>query len=381
MRFIGKFMSKENINMKTIAQEIKKRNSNIEFLRIITMLMVVTLHMLNFGGLLEKSNTTTLKGFLIWFLESLCFVAVDCYVLIGSYFLSDSKFKIKRIIKLWVQTFFYSILMYVFFAFIIRQELTDILINFIPVLLKNYWFVTCYIVLLILAPFLNKLIKTLSKEQYTMLLFIIIIIFSVWGTIIDPARTINYGGGYSISWFVCLYIIAGYIKRFYKNEKNRKITYFIIYLLMSFVNVLAHWLINKYNIKTFEPNVLYRYFSITVLIAALNLFLFFLNINIKQNMINRCIYFFSSATFGVYLIHENPYFRIFLWDGFKRFIVNVGNKKLSIIIITTPILLFLSFTFIDKIRMCIFWLFSKMKIKMPARVKKLYDKLETELNE
>ena len=26
MRFIGKFMSKENINMKTIAQEIKKRN-------------------------------------------------------------------------------------------------------------------------------------------------------------------------------------------------------------------------------------------------------------------------------------------------------------------------------------------------------------------
>lgn len=127
-------MSKENINMKTIAQEIKKRNSNIEFLRIIAMLMVVTLHMLNFGGLLEKSNTTTLKGFLIWFLESLCFVAVDCYVLIGSYFLSDSKFKIKRIIKLWVQTFFYSILMYVFFAFIIRQELTDILINFIPVL-------------------------------------------------------------------------------------------------------------------------------------------------------------------------------------------------------------------------------------------------------
>lgn len=101
------------------------------------MLMVVTLHMLNFGGLLEKSNTTTLKGFLIWFLESLCFVAVDCYVLIGSYFLSDSKFKIKRIIKLWVQTFFYSILMYVFFAFIIRQELTDILINFIPVLLKT----------------------------------------------------------------------------------------------------------------------------------------------------------------------------------------------------------------------------------------------------
>lgn len=60
MRFIGKFMSKENINMKTIAQEIKKRNSNIEFLRIIAMLMVVTLHMLNFGGLLEKSNTTTL---------------------------------------------------------------------------------------------------------------------------------------------------------------------------------------------------------------------------------------------------------------------------------------------------------------------------------
>lgn len=241
-----------------------------------------------------------------------------------------------------------------FFCIYYKARINRYFNKFHPSSIKKL--LVCYLLYSIayISTFLNKLIKTLSKEQYTMLLFIIIIIFSVWGTIIDPARTINYGGGYSISWFVCLYIIAGYIKRFYKNEKNRKITYFIIYLLMSFVNVLAHWLINKYNIKTFEPNVLYRYFSITVLIAALNLFLFFLNINIKQNMINRCIYFFSSATFGVYLIHENPYFRIFLWDGFKRFIVNVGNKKLSIIIITTPILLFLSFTFIDKIRLCIF---------------------------
>lgn len=151
---------------------MKKRCSNIEALRIISMLMILMLHLLNYGRLLEKSNVLTAKEFCIWFLEALCFVAVNCYVIIGGYFLVDSNFKIKRILKIWSETLFYSILIYSIFYFTIYQEKTvkETLINFFPVFLRNYWFVTVYIVLLILSPFLNKLINSLSQKQYTYLI-------------------------------------------------------------------------------------------------------------------------------------------------------------------------------------------------------------------
>lgn len=58
------------------------------------------------------------------------------------------------------------------FYFTIYQEKTvkETLINFFPVFLRNYWFVTVYIVLLILSPFLNKLINSLSQKQYMYLI-------------------------------------------------------------------------------------------------------------------------------------------------------------------------------------------------------------------
>lgn len=256
---------------------MKKRCSNIEALRIISMLMILMLHLLNYGRLLEKSNVLTAKGFCIWFLEALCFVAVNCYVIIGGYFLVDSNFKIKRILKIWSETLFYSILIYSIFYFTIYQEKTvkETLINFFPVFLRNYWFVTVYIVLLILSPFLNKLINSLSQKQYTYLIAIIIICFSLWATIVEPVKTINYGGGYSISWFICLYLIAGYLKKYYKNAHNRKNVYLIIYFLMSFMNVLAHFLIKKFSITVIKANFLYSYYSITVVIASVSLFLYF----------------------------------------------------------------------------------------------------------
>ena len=70
------------------------------------------------------------------------------------------------------ETLFYSILIYSIFYFTIYQEKTvkETLINFFPVFLRNYWFVTVYIVLLILSPFLNKLINSLSQKQYMYLM-------------------------------------------------------------------------------------------------------------------------------------------------------------------------------------------------------------------
>lgn len=93
---------------------MKKRLYHIESLRIVSMLMIITLHLLVFSGLLDTYKNFSLTSLFIWGLESLCFIAVNCYVLISGYFLVDSSFKFKKLFKIWIEVFFYSLILYCF---------------------------------------------------------------------------------------------------------------------------------------------------------------------------------------------------------------------------------------------------------------------------
>lgn len=203
---------------------MKKRENNLELLRIISMLMVVTLHLLNFGGLLWKYTTPSGNAALIWLMESLCYVAVNCYVLISGYFLVKSQFKIEKLIKLILEVVFYSVFIYLIMVVFKQIEFSfwGLCKSFLPVFFGKYWFVTCYIVLYILFPYLNKLIYSLSKKEYQKLILLLTLMFSLWAVIVPNSQTINYGGGYSISWFICLYLFAGYIRLHFDIKNLRK---------------------------------------------------------------------------------------------------------------------------------------------------------------
>ena len=60
------------------------RKSNIELLRIILIIMIITLHYLNggIGGALSNTNPNTFNYYLITFIESLCIVAVNVFIII-----------------------------------------------------------------------------------------------------------------------------------------------------------------------------------------------------------------------------------------------------------------------------------------------------------
>lgn len=90
----------------------KKRMANIETLRLVAMMMVVSLHYLGKGGLLGRlDGPLSVKDHAAWLLESFSIVAVNVYVLISGYFLVETKFRIKRVITLVLQILFYSCLL------------------------------------------------------------------------------------------------------------------------------------------------------------------------------------------------------------------------------------------------------------------------------
>lgn len=86
--------------------ETNKRNLGIDFLRIISMFMVVALHILGNRGILFNTVLYTMNYNLVWLLEILAYCSVNCYALITGYVSTDTKFKYSRIISLWFQLLF-----------------------------------------------------------------------------------------------------------------------------------------------------------------------------------------------------------------------------------------------------------------------------------
>lgn len=64
---------------------MKERESGIEILRMTSMLMVVTLHVLGAGGILDTVEPLSLNYAVCWFLEIANYGAVNCFGLISGY--------------------------------------------------------------------------------------------------------------------------------------------------------------------------------------------------------------------------------------------------------------------------------------------------------
>lgn len=61
------------------------RNYSIDLLRIIAMYMIVILHTLGHGGLLDVLEYGTINHAMIWLLETIAFCSVNIYGLISGY--------------------------------------------------------------------------------------------------------------------------------------------------------------------------------------------------------------------------------------------------------------------------------------------------------
>lgn len=123
------------------------------------------------------------------------------------------------------------------------------------------------------------------------------------------------------------------------------------------------------------PDFLYNYYSFTVVIAAVSLFILFKNLVINNKLIIKIINFFAPTTFAIYLIHENPNIREFIWTKFA-FVADKSFIEMICWIIAIPMGLFILFAIIDKIRLLIFKITGKLKISDKIESLKLIEKTE-----
>lgn len=191
--------------------EATLRKSNIELLRILCMLMIVSEHLASYHNKGTIDNQDLVFTDII---RNFCTCSVNSFVLISGYF--GIKFKLPRLLDICNKAWFYSVLGLIIsiwmgvHAFAPRTDFLD----FFPVLSRRYWFITVYVVLYLLSPFINGFVDSLSKDKLFKFLALGGGLFYLWPTLCwaTNAPQLIPDAGYGIVNFVYLYILGRYIR-------------------------------------------------------------------------------------------------------------------------------------------------------------------------
>ena len=343
-----------------------KKNIGIDILRILSMFMIVIGHLIWHGVIIENVKQTSNIYYIVYFIDIIAACAVNCYAITTGYLLCESKFKISRIILLYMQVQFYSICIAITIYFLSGNiGYKEIISSIFPILRNQYWYFTSYFALFCLTPFLNKFIELITIKEFKNIIITIIVLFSLLPTIaINDIFGLN--RGYSVSWLVLLYLIGAYIKKNGDSLNIKNYIYFITYIIFSILILILELISIKFlgtlGFSLIDVrNILVGYTSIFILIMSICLFIGFskLKINIKNIYFKKYISIIGSATFGVYLIHDNILVRnLFIKD---KIIESIQHLELLHIlkILILSIIIFIICIIIEYLRNKIF-LFLKL---------------------
>lgn len=237
---------------------------------------------------------------------SFCSVAVNTFVLISGFW--GLSFKNEKFVRLIIETFIYSVLLYIVSVALGWQSISfhNVLCAILPVLTKQYWFVTSYIVLIIISPWLNRWIECFDKKEYIIFMLLGFIIIYVWPTISFLLNTSQFiaDSGFGIINFVYLYMFGRFLKLYY-NDTYSSAQYFCGYLLSAILLFICQfglsWLLG------FEFTSWFSYNTVFVFVGSICLFMTFKNMIFTSSVVN----YWARPCLAVYLIHFNP----FIWDG------------------------------------------------------------------
>lgn len=357
--------------MEQAEKETGKRQSNLELLRIVSMTLIVAHHYSVHGGfILPEMNFN--KAF-IQVLSLGGKLGVDCFVLITGYFMIESKFRLEKLVKLWAQIWFYSILfMAIFYGFGITEFNFDTFIrNLMPITYSMYWFATTYLVLYILTLFLNPAVKAMSRKRYLALVGTLGILWSVFPTIT------NGDFGYStLGLFILLYLIGGYFRLYPTPWTGRCKSNFLFGIIMYGIIIASAFLVDCLESSIPQLAGFESYLAgenkITTILCAVGLFLGFKNLKMRYHpWLNRV----AASMFSVYLIQENNFIHPLIWSKWFKNRLYSWSSDLWIHALVCIVIVIVVCTVIDQIR--IYWI--ERPILETFRKKHIWERVEQRL--
>ena len=249
---------------------------------------------------------------------------INCFVLITGYFMCESAISLRKFLKLYVWIVFYNIAITSIFTITGYVTLSlNAIFLFMPFrIIHSNCFGDAFMVWWLFIPFLNILIKNLSRKMHMRLLVMLFIVFSVYPFVPKILQIDNN----PICWFSTLYVIASYIRKYPQNIPYGTSALFwgcitIILVMIVMASIYSILMLGSYlDLELPQWYLIAESHQLFALFIALASFMWFKNIKINNNRVINTI---AASSFGVLLIHANSdTMRQWLW---KDTIDSVGH--------------------------------------------------------
>ena len=265
------------------------RQSGLECLRIISIVLIVSMHILgntfHTGNLLNKE--------LILAVNTLGNTGVTLFILISGYF--GIRFNAGKFFKMIAIVWFYSVVSYFVEIMWLHTPHTwsGLASSFVPILSKKYWFMTCYVVLYCFSPYLNQLVQHLSRKSYERLLL-------VWGFFFVLAPTLLFfeiqdDTGKGVMNVTLAYLIGQYLKVYGFPESMKRQHWKLLSGSIASIFILNSLL------TAISGNIILRFArdnNLLIIIASVTIFYQFTRWHFSSRIIN----YLAGYVFALYML-------------------------------------------------------------------------------
>lgn len=269
-------------------------------------------------------------------------IANSIFVIITGYLMYNKQFHIKRIVKLWLEVEFYSIISYVIATVmgIEKVSLKSVIYAFLPVGACTYWFFSTYFVMSFFFPLFNFIVRSLDKKNLKGILIVGIIFFSVLPTLGYGASWLEMKGQFPM--FGILYLFGAYVKKYNLAGCKRRRCNLMLFIIIGLACMASVPLCAT--LKLYPLKMIWGFNKTFMPIMGGLLFLFFKGINVSYriNSIGRSI-------FGVYLFHYGKLLYPII-NGLGLTAEMYYTKKYILYMIFGVIAIFIISTVVDIIR-------------------------------
>lgn len=306
--------------MKTSRPLTSPRLSNMELLRIVSMLMVLAVHIdgasLGLPDLQGNLNSLTTRN--VWRLtvEAFAIVGVNCFTLISGYF--GIRLRLRNVGVYLFQCVFYAVGVYTVVNGVVHPERFSWSCwgeSWMVLTHTDLWYVPAYFCLMLLSPFINAGFERISRNS-CLWITIGFVAFNVWagwwwGGKFNPT-------GYTVIQLVMMYM-AGRCVAAYSDvlERCRR----GVMIGISFAIYAAASMLIAFH-ACYDISRAYAYNSPLVMISSMALLLAFSSMRFSCEAIN----YVARSAFAVYLLHKAP----LVWVGYMKPAVMAMWKSLSL---------------------------------------------------
>ena len=329
----------------------KTRDSNMELLRLVAMLLIMVVHA-NFRAL-PKPDALAIaanpsSAFLQFLTEGFSIVGVNVFVMLSGWY--GIRPRLVRFSELIFQVLFFGILCLGVEYIVSGQMPKGAVFSLLILDAGDYWFVKVYLALYLFAPVLNIFVEHATRRQFEQLLLAVFAFMFLFGWLFKATTWL--GEGYSLPWFMSLYLLARYMRvhRPWFTQFSRGVDLTIYLGVVAFLTV-AVFILRHYNLG----GILYFYCCPVVVLGAMYLLLFFSKLppSLWEGPGVGFINWLGISALSIYLTHSSSFIGSYYDEAIRHWFYSESRFTFVLYAALLIVGVFMGSILIDKVRLLV----------------------------